>query len=249
MIHLRIASLLERVRELEDFNARIAAGKAYLLGDGLTKEKVSVGEAAMLYKIDGETNQSKYYEMLIIPNTNRVSYTLIKRWGRLGPRFQEKEEVFGTLGEAKSALAQIELSKIKKGYISAYGPYHRSPSGKKLPIGQYPVGLEGRSGPWQNQEVVTCKPVIRNILAMLDKALVQVEAGKTPRGLLKHLEELWTLSEGLTESMVEEVKKKLRPPLERLRGTNARFSKDPEKIARELRTLHRYLDLQMSMCS
>lgn len=254
-MHMRLASLLERVARLESFdsfdsfNARTAAGKPYLAGEGLTKEKVQNGEASMLYKIDPSTNQSKYYEMLIVFEPNKGGYTLIKRWGRLGPRFQENMDTYSTLQDAKKELAATELSKVKKGYISAFGPYHRNLGGKKLPLGQYPVGLEGRAGPWQNQEVVSCKPVISKIIKGLNQALTHVEAGRTPRVLLADLEELWVLSEGLTESMIEEVRKKLRAPLERLRGTNGRFSRDPEVIARELRSLHRYLDLQMSICS
>ena len=100
---------------------------------GLNRQKVRDGEASMLYKIDREKNQSKYYEILITQNSqNKGGYTLTKRWGRLGPRFQERTEDFKNLAGAKAELQRIELSKVKRGYISAFGDYHRSPNGKNF---------------------------------------------------------------------------------------------------------------------
>ena len=76
------------------FNDRVAAGKPYLMSEGLTKAKVREGEAAMLYMIDEGRNQSKYYELLIVQSPQNIGgYTLIKRWGRLGPRFSREKSI------------------------------------------------------------------------------------------------------------------------------------------------------------
>jgi predicted DNA-binding WGR domain protein len=227
-----------------------AAGKPYLSDRGLNRQKVRDGEASMLYKIDRERNQSKYYEILITQNPQNIGgYTLTKRWGRLGPKFQERSEVFKNLAGAKSELQRIELSKVKKGYISAFGDYHRAPNSRKLPQGQYPVGLESNAGSWSNQEVISCKPALMQLRTKLNQATLDAERGEIGQDLLEDLELCWLLTEDLTESMAQEVRKKMKAPLERLRGTNRRFKFDPFKIVKELKSLSRYLDLQLSLCS
>lgn len=227
----------------------VAAGKAYMIELGLTREAVKKGEAAMLYKIDSGRNQSKYYEMLIIKNPqNKSGYTLIKRWGRLGPRFQERREDFKNLAGAKAELEDTQKSKTGRGYISAYGDYHLSPSKSKLPQGQYPVGLETHAGAWANQEIQSCKPVLMTLKKKLTEAVLDVENDELGRDLISDLEDAYGMTEGLSESMAEQVREKLRRPLERLRGKNKRFQKDPVKISKELKALKRYLTLQLSLC-
>ena len=252
-LEIRVARLERQVsgsfNRTASFNDRVAAGKPYLMGEGLTKAKVREGEASMLYKIDEGRNQSKYYELLIVQSPQNIGgYTLIKRWGRLGPRFQQREEYFRNLAGAKAELAKIEKSKIKKGYKSAFGDYHRAPDGRKLPLGQYPVGLESSAGSWRNQEVTVCLPVLRKLNRALADAVLDAEAGHFGQDLIQDLEEAFAMTADLGESMAMEVQSKLRPPLERLRGTNRRFKNDPRKIVKELKSLSRYLDLQLSLC-
>jgi len=226
---------------------KIAAGKAYLLDRGLTKAKVKAGEASMLYKIDGSRNQSKYYEMLIVPKARGIGYTLIKRYGRLGPRFQERTEDFKNLAGAKAELQEIERSKIKKGYISSYGDYHRAPDGKKLPLGQYPVGLESHAGSWKNQEILSCKPVLVKIKSAITQASLEAEEG-IGRELLGDLTDAYNLTQGLSESMAGVVKEKLRKLIARIEGVNKRWKRDPVTIKKELKSLEKYLSLQLSLC-
>tara|TARA_B100000073_G_scaffold348359_1_gene366691 strand:- start:7572 stop:8375 length:804 start_codon:yes stop_codon:yes gene_type:complete len=256
-LEIRVARLERQASDsftrTASFNDRVAAGKPYLMGEGLTKAKVREGEASMLYKIDEGKNQSKYYELLIVQSPQNIGgYTLIKRWGRLGPRFQQREEYFRNLAGAKAELAKIERSKTKKGYKSAFGDYHRAPDGRKLPLGQYPVGLESSAGSWRNQEVTVCLPVLRKLNRALADAVLDAQAGHFGQDLIQDLEEAFAMTADLGESMAMEVQSKLRPPLERLRGTNRRFKKDentPKKIVKELKSLSRYLDLQLSLCN
>jgi predicted DNA-binding WGR domain protein len=229
---------------------KTAAGKPYLRAEGLTRQAVRDGEASMLYMINPVTNESKYYEMVIAKNPQNVGgYTLIRRWGRLGPRFQEKREHMKNLTVAKAELQRIELSKVKKGYISAFGDYHRAPNGKKLPLGQYPVGLETNAGSWRNQEVIACKPVLLNLKKRLEEAVLDAEQGEVGEDLLQDLERAYALTASLDESMAEELQKKMRAPIERLRGTNRRFKFDPFKIEKELKSVSKYLSLQLSLCA
>ncbi len=228
---------------------KTAAGKPYLQSEGLTRQKVRDGEASMLYKINKDKNESKYYEMLIVPNSqNRGGYTLIRRWGRLGPRFQERRVDFKNLAGAKFELQRLELSKVQKGYISAFGDYHRAPNNRKLPLGQYPVGLESHAGSWANQSVISCKPVLMKLKKALEEAVLDAEQGQVGQDLIEDLESAFALTSKLEESMAQEVQKKLRKPLERLRGTNRRLKFDPFKVEKELKSLSRYLSLQLSLC-
>lgn len=243
---LRRASSLSRTAS----SIKTAAGKPYLRGEGLTRQAVRDGEASMLYMINPMTNESKYYEMVIVKNPqNEGGYTLIRRWGRLGPRYQEKREQMKNLTVAKAELKRIELSKVKKGYISAFGDYHRAPNGKKLPLGQYPVGLESNAGSWRNQEVIACKPVLMSLKKKLEEAVLDAEQGEVGDDLLQDLENAFALTASLEESMAEELQKKMRAPIERLRGTNRRFKFDPFKIEKELKAVSKYLSLQLSLCA
>jgi predicted DNA-binding WGR domain protein len=228
---------------------KTAAGKPYLQSEGLTRQKVRDGEASMLYKIDSSKNQSKYYEMLIVQNPqNQGGYTLIKRYGRLGPRFQEKREEFKNLAGAKFELQRLELSKVKKGYVSAFGDYHRAPNNRKLPLGQYPVGLDSHAGSWANQSVISCKPSLIKLKKALEEAVLDAEQGLMGQDLIEDLESVFALTTGLEESMAKEVQKKLRKPLSRLKGDNNRLKPNPFKVVKELDSLYRYLSLQLSLC-
>lgn len=144
-------------------------------------------------------------------------------------------------------MQKVERSKIKKGYISAYGDYHRAPDGKKLPIGQYPVGLDSNAGSWRNQEINSCKGILISLKDKLNEAVLEAESGDVGRDLLADLEDAYALTSDLGESMGQIVREKLRKPLERIRGTNRRFKKDPAIIVKELKSLRKYLTLQLSL--
>ena len=77
---------------------------------------------------------------------------------------------------------------------------------------------------------------------------MDAELGEVGQDLLQDLELAWSLTDGLTGSMATEVRKRMRAPLERLRGTNRRFAFDPFKIVKELKTLSNYLERQLSRC-
>jgi predicted DNA-binding WGR domain protein len=220
-----------------------------MLSRGLTKKKVKDGQASMLYKIDSGKNQSKYYEMLIVRKERGIGYTLIKRYGRLGDRFREITEDFKNLAGAQFELQKVEQSKIKKGYISAYGDYHRAPDGKKLPMGQYPVGLDTNPGSWSNQQVNSCKPVLIKLKSAINDAIADSSETRVNTRILKDLKTAYTLTDSLTESMAQKVKEKIRKLIARIEGTNGRWKRDPLTIKKELISLQKYLSLQLSLVS
>jgi len=225
------------------------AGEAYLLGEGLTKRKILSGEASMLYKIDRGKNQSKYYEMLISSTRDQYGlpkFQLKKQWGRLGPKGRNKVELFDTLEMAKRALAITEANKKRGGYISTYSSEHRSLAGK-LKQGQYPMGLSDRAGPWKNQDVSSHTHLLRRLNKKIISTLEALEEEIMPHKILRSLEGVWESTSELEGSLARQIQKRLRPPMERLRGTNKRFVRCPKKTVKELKTLSNYLTTQLSV--
>ena len=248
----RVALLERRASMSRTASIQKIAGKAYLFDEGLTKSKVNSGEGAMLYKIDKGRNQSKYYEMLITPARDQHGlpiFELKKQWGRLGPSSRNKVETFGTLREAKQALAVTLASKTRGGYISTYDRAKHKTVGGQLKQGQYPIGLSSKAGPWRNQQVSTEVRKLRNLNKKIQDSLDLLEEGVMPSRVLRHLEKVHANISDLDGQMAKEINKRLRPPMERLRGTNKRFVKCPKKTVSELKTLRNYLKTQLSVVS
>lgn len=161
------------IRNVVARHTKKADGRPYMESLGLNKAKAMNDEAAMLYAIDAKSNKSKYYEMLIIENDSG-SATLLRRWGRLGDKFQTKNEEFSDLDTAKRALMKIKSSKMRGSskYRDAFDSrMHKTPDGKQLPKGQYPIGLSSNAGPWQNQSIQTCKPALGKLLTKINEAV------------------------------------------------------------------------------
>lgn len=239
----RWASLVQRVA-----NRSIVASRPYMESMGLTKAKAMSGEAAMLYSIDAKSNKSKYYEMLILED--RGGYTLHKRWGRLGDTFRTDSKDYPDLGSAMAALEKVKRSKMKGSskYRDAFDSRtHKTPDGKQLPKGQYPIGLSSNAGPWQNQSIQTCKPALRQLITVIEEAIADA-ANEDMSGVLTDLQLAnGYVSELGTSSMAKEIRKKIKAPLSRLTGMG-RHQFNPAKTVKELKTLSRYLSKQMSMC-
>lgn len=237
------------IRNVVARHEKRAAGKPYLESMGLTKSKAMNDEAAMLYSIDQSSNKSKYYEMLILVNDDGTAQ-LIKRWGRLGAKFQTKTEDYRDLSSAKRALMKTKQSKMRGSskYRDAFDSrQHKTPDGKQLPKGQYPVGLSSNAGPWQNQDIQTCKPALRQLVTVIEEAIADA-ANEDMSGVLTDLQLAnGYVSELGTSSMAREISKKIKAPLSRLTGTG-RHRVDPAKTVRELKSLSRYLSKQLSMC-
>lgn len=237
------------IRNVVARHTQKVASRPYLESMGLTKSKAMNDEAAMLYSIDQSSNKSKYYEMLILVNDDGTAQ-LIKRWGRLGARFQTKTEEYRDLDSAKRALLKTKSSKVRGSskYRDAFDSrQHKTPDGKQLPKGQYPVGLSSNPGFWQNQDIQTCKPALRQLVTVIEEAVADA-ANVDMSGVLTDLE----LADGYVSElgnspMAREIRKKIKAPLARLRG-GGRHRADPDKTLRELKTLSRYLSKQLSMC-
>lgn len=229
---------------------KTAAGKPYLSNMGLTKAKAMAGEAAMLYSIEAGSNKSKYYEMLIIVADDGTAQ-LIKANGRLGsqPRMGRPEQ-YRDLDSAKRALAKVKRSKIngRSAYKDAFdSKHHKTPDGKQLPKGQYPVGLATNPGSWRNQDdIQAMKPTLKRLVQKINEAVADADNADM-NSVLDDLQAANALAMQLgRSSMAEEIKKKIKAPLARLQG-GGRHRVDPIKVVREMKSLSRYISKQLSM--
>jgi len=159
-------------------NSKVA-NKPILTNKGLDARKVSAGEGFALYWIDAEANHSKFYEGLMLPNDDGT-WSVTFRWGALtdsgftgridGAKWDGKFAYLGK-SQAQAALQSKYRAKTGKGYIDVWGSRHVSPNGKKLPRGQYPVGLTRNPAfGWGVQDAAFCIPALRRIRENLSDA-------------------------------------------------------------------------------
>lgn len=92
------------------------------------KTAISLQDSQFLYRAyctNTKEKHRKYYDIVIIECTKTVAGTLytheiLARWGRLGTRGKiEHKGVFLNLEAAKTAAKSLELSKLRRGYISS----------------------------------------------------------------------------------------------------------------------------------
>ena len=152
------------------------------------------GLSSMLYYVDKAKNHSKFHEM-------HVDGTTLKRvWGALTDRggfgkTQSKNESFSSPEQAMGQMQKIKATKVRKGYIDTYGRLHRTPEGKALPQGQYPIGLTREVGfGWGTQESAFCIPELMRLKedlskhqAVLARTLPSSDMGKKILGQIKTL--------------------------------------------------------------
>ena len=166
------------------------AHKPILVADGLTVQKVREREAFMTYLIEGGSNKSKFYEGIVLPSDDGT-YRVKRRWGALtdsgqtgridGEKFDFDPRFSGlSLSQARGVLAKVYQDRIAHGYTDAFGPNHKTPDGKPLPSGQYPVGLARAVGfGWGTQSVSFCVPALRQVADHLKNAQVALKRGDT----------------------------------------------------------------------
>jgi len=245
------------------------AHKPIMEREGLTPAAVREGNAAMLYKIDAEENNSKFYEMLIIPESN--TFVLKRRWGALTDtgqtgRIAEKLEFFPNAAAAQSGLAKIYRDKTGKGYRDAFNrKMHVSPmDGKPLAMGQYPVGLTRKPGfGWGTQSATKCIPSLRTLQEKIDGTLNDlsensdltqildglVDASKIINGLMRNPE---ALDADTNQSMGDILAAKMGPSIKRIRALQgvpmSRIKPDLALLRSELVATRNYISKQLAYC-
>ncbi len=206
---------------------------------GITLQAYREGNAKMMYFIDSEKNHSKFYEILISPDSSGM-YVLQRRWGALtdsgAGRVDAKNQDGLYEGQARALMAGLVREKMGKGYVDAF---------KTQPVGQYPVGLSRTTGfGWGTQEITKAMPILREMLNDLQYAIDETEEGSV-EGLTVALAEAAREMASLPQSsMAREIETRLKGPLSRLLG-HPRFIPGPEKIIAELISLKNYIAKQI----
>jgi hypothetical protein len=195
--------------------------------------------------------------MLIVPEGS--GYTLKRRWGALTDsagtgRVDELDMPFDTLGPARAWLAAMQRKELAKGYKDAFGDNHVSPvDGKKLPMGQYPVGLN-RAAPfgWGTQSVAQCIPALRNLKGILDEAISQIANHGPAVGITEQLGSALAqirMVSHADSTMGSKLQAIISKAMRRAEG-GGRFLPDPDSAALMtiLKTVRNYVTKQTSYC-
>ena len=238
------------------------ANQPILRSLGLTKNAVRDGLAFMVYKVDKATNNSKFYEGLVIEEGG--GYRVIRRWGRLtdsgetgrvdGANADHRPDMwFSTEEEAKEGLQQHYKTRQAHGYIDAFGPKHRTPDGKALPMGQYPVGLGAAGFGWGAQSVVQCIPALKQLEDALSQArteIIQTGRSDAVRTQLETAQRLLKDVAHADSTMAQKLLVQIKKPLNRVMGS-PRFLPDVDgrALASELFSIINYVRKQTSLCS
>lgn len=251
---------------LEKYAAtRRVAHKPVLLADGLTIQKVRANEAFMTYHIEAEANKSKFYEGIVVGPSDDGTYRVKRRWGALtdsgdtgrmdGQKFDFDPRFSGlSLSQAKAKLMAVYKDRIAHGYTDAFGPDHKTPNGKSMPSGQYPVGLARKVDfGWGTQSVSFCVPALRQVAEHLKNAQIALKNGDI---------ETAANSQNLAEHQAQQVLKadssmgqKILDNLQHMQGRAALLLAGRGEASEEanwttaLSRLTNYLDKQLSTCN
>jgi len=230
--------------------------------DGLNKSRVRAGEGFMVYNVDPDAKHSKFYEGVIKDDDG--GHRVVRRWGALtdsgktgridGAKFDSDPRFwFPTLNGAKRELAQHYAKRISRGYVDAFGPNHKTPDGKKLKMGEYPVGLARQVGfGWGSQSTAYCSPSLRQLQEEVAKARMEITREGKSDTIEAALDRGVRLIRALTSedsTMGQKLMKLMSRPLRRVQG-KPRFLPDPEgkALLKELNTLFTYIEKQLSLC-
>jgi len=229
----------------------------------LTKAAIRDGMGFMMYAINAAKNNSKFYEALILPEDG--GWRVLRRWGAItdsgqtgrvdGKSFDEKPNSWHRdLMSAKRELKMHYAKRLGRGYVDAYGKDHINPiDGLKLPMGQYPVGLDRKdSFGWGGQSVNKCLPSLKYIMLDLEEAKREIKQNKTSDTIEDTLEHAVGILKELAHedsTMANKIKQAFAKMLRRVKGS-PRFLPDPDGMAltKEITTVMRYIGKQTSYC-
>ena len=241
---------------------RKVAHKPELAKYGLNREAVESGYGFMTYKIDAEANNSKFYEGVITLDGN--GYRLLRRYGALTDssatgkimgRNWDHDSAFWypTLEMAQKQLRADYKKRMDHGYVDAFGPHHATPDGKKLPQGQYPVGLTRQVGfGWGTQSVTNCIPALRELQESLSAARTEIQSTGQSAIIKDKLDDAVVILRTVAHAdstMAAKIMGALSKSLRRLNGS-PRFLPDIDgrALMSELATIQRYISKQLSLC-
>lgn len=239
------------------------AHKPIMLDMGLTKAAVRNGEAFMVYLVNAAKNNSKFYEGLIVPEDG--GFRVIRRWGALtdsgrvdrvdGGKFDTDSRFwFDDLNAAKRELKSHYAKRVSHDYVNAFGPDHLVPgTNKKLPMGQYPVGLTREVGfNWGTQSITKCIPALKRAVSYLRAAHAEVKATGNSEIIAETLQDALMVVRDVAHedsTMARKLQVLIGKPLRRAEGS-PRFLEDIDgaRMAKELYSIINYVTKQLGYC-
>ena len=184
------------------------------------------------------------YEMVVRPGGMK-GWQLDKVYGALtdrgsGANVRTLTEDHGSQMSAQAAMAKHIRKRKSRGYTDAF---------RTRPLGQYPLSFRTESPGFGHgtQEGLSCLPEMRNLLLLVEAAVDAAEVSDEIE-LVEQLEDARDSLNRLQRSDVKnEVQKKLRGPISRLRG-QPRWIKEMPRVLRELLTARNYLRRMLKHC-
>jgi predicted DNA-binding WGR domain protein len=156
-------------------------GRKALLARLKEARPVAIQDAeVMLYAIDPDRNQSKFYEMRVVPLGRETraqktkdhvaggTWVLERRWGRLTDkggvtgRVDSINDIFAAESQARQGMAGIRMDKIRGAGSAAYTDV----SLKR----EYPIGLGAAGFGWGGQAVCRVIPELQELLGHVQAA-------------------------------------------------------------------------------
>jgi carbonic anhydrase/acetyltransferase-like protein (isoleucine patch superfamily)/predicted DNA-binding WGR domain protein len=196
------------------------------------------GMAKMMHSINPAKNESKFYEMVIVPKDDGT-FVLIKSHGGLTDnpnKIQFWEEPFLSFEAALTEMQKKTREKLRKGYKDTFLDNR----------GQYPIGLTREVGfGWDTQEVTKTPvaiPALQSLLRNLDSA---IEAGDRvdQEGMSIALADVSRILFDMPESsMTKDLQRKLSTPAKQLLSGNV----NPKLLSRALKTVRNSIKNQLS---
>lgn len=215
--------------------------------DGVNIRSYRDGMSWMGYVIDPTASAkgaSKFYEMLI-KEGGRDGWQLVKHFGALtdrgtGANIKTLYEDFFDPSSAQRSMAKHVRKRKSRGYTDAM---------RTRPLGQYPLSFRSDSPGFGHgiQEGLSCVPEMRTLLGVVEAAVAAAQV-EDADSLVESLEDARDSLNRLERSdLKNEVQKKLRGPIARLRG-KPRWIAEMPRVLRELLTAQNYLRRMLKHC-
>jgi predicted DNA-binding WGR domain protein len=215
--------------------------------DGVNIRSYRDGMSWMGYVIDPDASAkgaSKFYEMLV-EEGGRNGWQLVKHYGSLtdrgkGDRVRTLIEDHFDPSAAQRSMAKHIRKRKSRGYTDAF---------RTRPLGQYPLSFRTESPGFGHgsQEGMSCVPEMRVLLQVVEAAVEAAEVADADE-LVEQLEAASDSLNRLERSdLKNEVQKKLRGPIARLRG-KPRWIAEMPRVLRELLTAQNYLRRMLKHC-
>jgi len=242
------------------------AQTAFYKRDGVTKDAVRKGTAFMAYVInDGDVgkNHSKYYEAWV-DGDDMTGWTVHRRWGALSDslstgRHRALDNEYDNERAAMRAFALVKKKRMQKksggiSYIDAFGPKHKTPDGKKLPMGEYPIGLDRKPSFGHGvQQMAKCSPYLRQMLKRLEEASAMTDRDESTQKIVQALAAADGMVKWLADAdgeMGKKVRGMIRDIIGRLQGVGKYLPDETGvQMVRDMNRLTNYLEKQLSLCN